>query len=63
MKRLPAQDRKKLAAEIGVSHEYLYMIGMGQRTPSRKVAAMLEGMTSRKVKASDFDKEARMVVA
>lgn len=60
---LSAEERKALAAKVGVAQEYLYMIAKGSRTPSRKVAVHLEAATHRRVKAADFDSELKAALA
>lgn len=62
LKALTPEQRKKIAKSIHVSHEYLYMIGIRERTPSRKLAVILERETKRRVKSSDFENEARCAV-
>jgi DNA-binding XRE family transcriptional regulator len=59
LRSLNAEDRKKLADIIGISQEYLFMIGAGNRTPSRKIAAKLEIETKGQIKAVDFDREVK----
>jgi DNA-binding XRE family transcriptional regulator len=63
IKALTPEQRKKIAKAIHVSHEYIYMIGIGERTPSRKLAVMLERETKKHVKSADFETEARYAVS
>jgi len=41
IKDLTIEQRKIMAAKAGTSEQYLYQIGKGIRTPSRKLAARL----------------------
>ncbi len=56
--------RNKTFAIVGIalSPEYIYQIGAGFRTPSRRLAAMLERETRGQVKAVDFDNEVKHAV-
>lgn len=62
LRRLSAKDRKALASAVGLSHEYLYMVGEGQRTPSRISARKLEVATGKKFRAVDFVTEMESMV-
>jgi len=58
-RELLANKIKEESQDITVSSTHLFMIGNGRRTPSRKLAAVLEKITRGKVATIDFDREVK----
>jgi DNA-binding transcriptional regulator YdaS (Cro superfamily) len=52
---LSKNELAALAANLGTKPVYLYQIGKGFRTPSRRLALKMEQEAKGKIKASDFD--------
>jgi hypothetical protein len=48
---------KERAPGIRVTGTHLYLIGVGKRSPSRKLSILLEEVTRGKVAAIDFNRE------
>lgn len=63
LRQIRNRGRRSLAELVGTCTEYLFMISQGKRTPSRKMAIMLELKTDGKIRAKDFDDEVRSNVA
>ena len=63
LREIKTKGRMVIAGMVGVREEYLLMIAQGKRTPSRKMAIMLELKTDGKIRAKDFDDEVRSNVA
>jgi hypothetical protein len=60
IKSLTKAQRVAIADAVGTTEQYLYQIGKGERTPSRKLLYAIQKETKGRVRAEDFVNEFQM---
>lgn len=58
-----AKQIKEMSPGIKVTGTHLYLIGVGKRSPSRKLTVLLEEATRGKVASIDFNREMQDEIA